>query len=102
MKKLIILLIIGLLSFIQINAQFISNTLPQKTIVSNTLFVDYVPAISLFTTFIIVNNMNVPPHYMYNMEMQHIRDRQRFTVALTGIAISTTIFFIKERYKKHR
>ena len=100
MKTLTLLLC--MLLFGSIHAQ----TLPTEPLVYNQYRGMWIPVVEMGTTFLIVNNMNLSYEYYLNYEMYHIRDRQRFTVFLTGMIITTTSYFLiqsfnKKYYKRH-
>ena len=62
----------------------------------------YIPGLTVGATFLAVNSMNLPYKYEFNPRMQYVRDRQRFTVAITGILITTGVTYLIQRHnKKH-
>lgn len=59
----------------------------------------YVPAVPVVSTFLIVNSMNVPAEYPFTSGMHQVRNRQRMTVALTGMVLTAATCYVVERTK---
>lgn len=56
----------------------------------------------LVATFFIVENMDARPEYNYDMSMRHVRDRQRFTMFLTGMTVSTGTFYVVKKIRNRK
>ena len=80
-----LLLIISLFVCVTINAQYDKY----KNM--------YIPGLTVGATFLTVNSMNLPCQYEFNTRMHYVRDRQRFTVAITGILITTGVTYVIHR-----
>ena len=98
MKTLLIILI----GIIPLGIYSQSFTLPKYEYEQTDYRGMWICGLELIGTFSVVQTMNCPPHFWDDTGMWHVRDRQRFTVALTGMAITAATVFILERYKTRR
>lgn len=60
----------------------------------------WIPATIMSATSFTIYQMNLSPEYSPGHPMHHIRDRQRFTMFITGVAVSATSIFIIEKVNK--